>query len=289
MTTWYSYRIRVPDGLAYIGITEQQPPQQRFADHRRAETLIGHAIRHYGLSNRVFDILREGSEFDIRDFEGRAIRFYNTRYPAGYNFAPPPDTAEARAWFQGVKLSAPQRQLNDPSTDRDAIFAPAMSLEKRSNSGWIEMTANTAGMRAIQRIFPEWAFGWEPLRDPWKGWRSTVSHLPSLAAACGRSVRSELIGLNRLQSLDDAQLASLMAHAAHVEGARAAWFATEDKVVHPFFRRIQARTACHEAADEPTTRVEKIGKPVLLHYAPEGNRQPCLCSMILPSQSRSSL
>jgi hypothetical protein len=240
MRQYYLYGIRLPGehGYSYFGITGQSQPQARFSQHADADTLIGHAIRHYGSHNCLVEILSAGPEFDIRDQEGRTIRFFNTRYPAGYNYAPRPSDAEARSWLLDNLNDSSQDDLNNVS-GLDAIIAPAMSLEKRPNCGWIEIRASSEGMRAIERVFPGWAFNWERLRSPWKGWWSTVSHVPRLAAACALSVRSELIGLTRLQALNDEQLACLIAQVAYDEGVRAAW-RPGCKGVHPFFRKIHA-------------------------------------------------
>jgi hypothetical protein len=240
MRKLYLYRILFPDGRHYIGISDQQPPQKRFAQHHRADTLVGHAIRHYGLHNCLVEVLSAGARVDIGNAEGRAISFHNTRFPAGYNYAPRPDSAEGRAWFlERLKDLSPQWAV-DQASGLDMIFTPAMSFEKRPNCGWIEMTANRKGMRTIEYMFPGLVFDWKRLRRPWDGRWSTVAHLPSLAAKCGYSLRSELIALIPLQSLNDAELASLMACATYEEGVHAAWRPSEGAGVHPFFRNMHA-------------------------------------------------
>jgi hypothetical protein len=235
MTRHYLYRISVPNGRAYIGITNS--PQRRFAQHRCADTAIGRAIRQYGPDDCRFEILRDGSEFDIRQMEDRYIRFFKTRFPNGYNSAPSLGAIEGQERFpESLKLSSPLDELGNASRF-DSIFIPALPPDKRLNSGWIEMTANSDGRRAIEQIFLDWVFLWQPLKRPWEGWRSSISHLPSLCARCSDSLRSELLGLSRLQALNDDALASLMAQAAHEEGVRAAWLPSGSTTAHPFFTR----------------------------------------------------
>ena len=47
------YRIVIPDGRAYIGVTKNSPAR-RFSDHCRAQTLVGEAIRQAGRKNVRF-------------------------------------------------------------------------------------------------------------------------------------------------------------------------------------------------------------------------------------------
>jgi hypothetical protein len=100
------------------------------------------------------------------------------------------------------------------------------------------MTASRKGIRTIEDMFPGLVFDWERLSR--EGRWSTVADLPSLAARCGNSLRSELVALTPLQALNDAELASLMVCAAYDEGIRAAWRLSGRPGVHPFFRRIYA-------------------------------------------------
>jgi hypothetical protein len=237
MTRYYLYRISVPDGRAYIGITCQ--PQRRFAQHLTADTGIGDAIRRHGPDNCKFEILREGSEFDIKDLENRYIRLFKTQYPAGYNNAPSPGAIDGEERFrERLQHPSPADELWDPSCS-DAFFTPAMPPEKSRYSGWIEMTANSVGRRAIEHIFSGWVFPWQPLKKPRDDWRSSVSNLPRLVARCADSLRSERLILTRLPALSDKELASLIAQAVQDEGARATWRPSGSTTVHPFFTRIQ--------------------------------------------------
>lgn len=246
MTRYYLYLISVPNGRAYIGITDL--PRRRFAEHLCADTAIGRAIRQFGPDNCTFEVLREGSEFDIKDLENRYIRLFKTRFPAGYNNAPSPGAIEGQERFlESLKLSSPLEELGNANRF-DAIFTPAMPTEKSLYSGWIEMTANSDGRRAIEQIFPGWVFPWQPLKCPLKDWRSSVSNLPRLVARCADSLRSERLILTRLPALSDDELASLMAQAANDEGARAAWRPLGSTTVHPFFTRIEGDRADRHGA-----------------------------------------
>ncbi len=246
MTRHHLYRITVPNGKAYIGITIQ--PQERYDQHCKKDTALGHAIRQFGPDNCKFEVLREGSEFDIRDLENRYIRLFKTRFPAGYNNAPSPGAIDGEVRFlESLKHPSPADELWDASCF-DAIFTPALPPEKCLYSGWIEMTANSDGRRAIEQIFPGWAFSWQPLKCHMKDWRSSVSNLPQLVARCADSLRSERLILTRLPALSDDELASLMAQAAQDEGARAAWRPLGSTTVHPFFTRIEGDRADRHGA-----------------------------------------
>jgi hypothetical protein len=237
MTRHYLYRISVPDGRAYIGITDS--PQRRFSQHRCADTAIGRAIRQYGPDNCKFEILREGSEFDIKDLENRYIRLHRTEFPAGYNGAPFPGAIDGEKQFlESLNHPSPVDTLWDP--DRfDAIFSPALPPEMCPNGGWLEMTANRFGRHAIEQIFPGWVFLWQPLKSRQNDWRSSVSNLPQPVAHCADSLRCEHLILTRLPALGDGELASLMAEAAQDEGARATWRPAGSTAVHPFFARFE--------------------------------------------------
>jgi hypothetical protein len=235
MTMHYLYRILLPDGLAYIGRSKQ--PKLRFSEHCRADSYVGEAIRRHGRDNCVLQILCAGSEAYISDLEKRAIEKFNTHAPDGCNGGLSEAGIISRARGRALFLDSLRRPTNELASRPDAIFAPAMSPEEHPNCGWIEMTANTEGRHAIERIFPGWVFNWRQLGCPCEGWWSTVSHLPSLATACAKSLESELVDLNQLPEQDDAQLASLMARAAHNQGARATSFALGHRTGdHPFLR-----------------------------------------------------
>lgn len=51
---------------------------------------------------------------------------------------------------------------------------------------------------------------------------------------------------------------------------------------------VKMATAIHTALTTSKTP-EQTRQPVVVHYAPKGGREPCRLSMVLPSQSRSSL
>jgi hypothetical protein len=79
----YLYRILLPDGRRYIGVSKQ--PKYRMAAHYRAPTYIGAAMRLYGRNACRLEILCGGPRDYIYELEERAIKKFNTRYPAGCN------------------------------------------------------------------------------------------------------------------------------------------------------------------------------------------------------------
>jgi hypothetical protein len=109
------------------------------------------------------------------------------------------------------------------STPLDVIIDSGALPEKPPYCGWMEITVNTQGRHAVERIFPGWAFGWRRVQWPREGWWSVLLHLPSLAKNKAHFIRFELGRPNQLSALDDAQLAYSLAHAVSDQGARAAW------------------------------------------------------------------
>jgi predicted GIY-YIG superfamily endonuclease len=236
----FLYWIVVPTGRGYIGVTDD--PERRFAQHRCAKTALGSAIRKYGACNCVFKILGKGPKFDMLALEEAAIKGYGTRYPAGYNDAPRPGRVEGQARFlAALQDAAPLLVAREDALDFDVIFTPAPTPDRRANGGWMEIRVNRVGLKIIQELFPEMVFDWEKLDSAAEGWWSTVINVPTVAARCNRCFGSELLRLSRLQALTDEQLASLLAEAAHREGASAGWRPSATGDVHPFFRRFQTR------------------------------------------------
>jgi len=80
------YRITLPDGRAYIGVTKNAAPQ-RFREHCNARSLIGDAIRECGRENVQIEILVRGSLDYIYGLEPKAIIVFRTRSPGGFNLA----------------------------------------------------------------------------------------------------------------------------------------------------------------------------------------------------------
>ena len=81
----YLYRILMPDGRGYIGVSVD--PDTRFSGHKApsARSLIGEAIRRHSQHNCQPKFLCVGPREYIYALERRAIIAFNTRYPAGYN------------------------------------------------------------------------------------------------------------------------------------------------------------------------------------------------------------
>ena len=86
---WYLYTIRLPVNdyaVAYVGVTRQNPPRDRFRDHCNSQKKIGRVIRLCGRGNCVFEVIESGDYVRIVDQRERAaIAEFNTRWPNGYN------------------------------------------------------------------------------------------------------------------------------------------------------------------------------------------------------------
>src|ERR1035437_7162660 len=78
------YRITLPDGRAYIGVTKNAAPQ-RFREHCNARPLIGDAIRECGRENVQIEILVRGSLDYIYGLEPKAIIVFRRRSRGDFN------------------------------------------------------------------------------------------------------------------------------------------------------------------------------------------------------------
>ena len=92
------------------------------------------------------------------------------------------------------------------SAPLDVIIDTGVSSEQPPDSGWIEITVNTQGRHAVERIFPGWAFNWRPVQWPCKAWWSALLHVPSLAKRKVHFNRFDLGMASRLWEADDAEL-----------------------------------------------------------------------------------
>jgi hypothetical protein len=174
----YLYSITLPDGRVYIG--RSGDPEKRFTEHCKACSYIGEAIRHYGPENCKLRILCAGEETYISELEEFAIYAFNTSYPDGYN-----RTRGRRGYGIGprknhglLKSAAPSFGLSESNDARmavetaasltplDVIIDTTASPQKSPNSGWIEISVNTQGRHAVERIFPGWAFWWRRVQWP---------------------------------------------------------------------------------------------------------------------------
>ena len=231
----FLYSITLPDGRIYIG--RSRNPEKRFSQHCKAKSYIGEAIRHYGPESCKFRTLCKGEETYTSDLEGRAIDAFRTYYPFGCN-------RTGRSIGYGIepaeklwspKSAAPRFGLSESSDARrviksalssvplDAIIDTGVSSEQPPDSGWIEITVNTQGRHAVERIFPGWAFNWRPVQWPHKAWRSALLHVPSLAKRKVHFNRFDFGMASRLSEADDAELACMVAQAASDQGVRASW------------------------------------------------------------------
>lgn len=81
----YCYEIKnLVNGKRYFGITNN--PKQRWDEHRRTKSsILCHAFKKYDIKNFRFTIICAGSLEYIKDLEIRAIAYFNTQVPSGYN------------------------------------------------------------------------------------------------------------------------------------------------------------------------------------------------------------
>ena len=77
------YSLLFPNGKRYIGVTGQF--KRRLRDHSKANTLVGRAIRKYGLEGVIAHVCFEGSSEECFEEERRLVEAYNTLSPLGYN------------------------------------------------------------------------------------------------------------------------------------------------------------------------------------------------------------
>jgi len=70
----------------YVGQT-MRTLEQRFAEHAKADSLLGNAIRKYGAENFSIEILTEcETKAELDDKERLYIEKLNYKHPHGYNF-----------------------------------------------------------------------------------------------------------------------------------------------------------------------------------------------------------
>ena len=79
----YLYKITVPDGREYIGVSKSL--SRRFSCHSRTASLIGGAIRQAGPKNVRLQTLVRGEREYIYALEPKAIKVFNTRWPNRLN------------------------------------------------------------------------------------------------------------------------------------------------------------------------------------------------------------
>jgi hypothetical protein len=77
------YKITVPDGRAYIGVSKDLP--SRIRHHRFSKYPIGVAIRAAGFENVRVQILARGARDYIYDLEAKGIEAFQTQAPNGLN------------------------------------------------------------------------------------------------------------------------------------------------------------------------------------------------------------
>ena len=112
------YRITFPNGKCYHGISRN--PRERYLGHlqasRKGENFpVNCAIRHFGEDKLKFEILAIGNREYIADLEIKAISYFDSKIPNGYNLLPggqisPVHTEEVR-----LKMAASmKKRYEDP-------------------------------------------------------------------------------------------------------------------------------------------------------------------------------
>lgn len=124
------------NGKAYIGITSRAP-NERWAEHRRSrQSMIGAAIRKYGIENFVLDVLQTVAHAqEAAAAERDWIAFHDTMAPQGYNL-------NAGGVFNEIKLSGDRRA--ETSRANAALATAAARLVTRGRKRDAELVAKTA-------------------------------------------------------------------------------------------------------------------------------------------------
>ena len=93
----YIYKItELVNDMIYIGQTTRTI-EERFAEHAKADSLIGWAIRYFGVRNFKIEIIEECHTIeDLCERERYWIRFFDCRFPNGYNVAGGGETSAVR-------------------------------------------------------------------------------------------------------------------------------------------------------------------------------------------------
>lgn len=128
----YLYLLKV-GGKSYVGVSSR--PRRRLAEHRKAESLVGRALRKYGETQ--VEIL---GEFEVRsdayEAEKEAIRSLGTKSPSGWNVTEGGEGMSGPSAETRRKLSEAmkRRQQLDPGlserASRAALSARSEETEK---------------------------------------------------------------------------------------------------------------------------------------------------------------
>lgn len=78
------YRLTSPTGRQYIGVT-RKPLELRVVQHIYHHSVVGEALRKYGVKNFKIEVLVIGDEDYIYKLEEKAIERFDTMIPQGYN------------------------------------------------------------------------------------------------------------------------------------------------------------------------------------------------------------
>ena len=130
------YKITVPDGRAYIGVSKTLP--LRLRNHRLSKHPIGIAIREAGFDITV-QVLARGPREYIYDLETKAINVFGTRFPAGLNVAaggfgcrdPLPET---RAKLRASSPHKPNPYLAELNRSRRGQKKSTGAVQKTANA-----------------------------------------------------------------------------------------------------------------------------------------------------------
>lgn len=149
-------------------------------------------------------------------------------------------------------------ELGEVPNRVDVVFSPGSPV---GANGWIEMSANAKGKEAIQRIFPKAMFQWRECLYPWKGWQSTIPHLPAVIAHCANTLPPDLLRQKPIQNVTDNQLSFLMASGAKDQGVRAAWI-TIDQYERPTLNFLEGKFERNpNVLNLPTVRPFDLSNP----------------------------
>ena len=136
------------NGKTYIGVTKK-PLKRRIAEHRCCNSHIGNAFKKYGLQSFTIQVIDEAeNKNDLSAKEIHWIRFYNSKFPVGYNHT---DGGEGlRNISDAVRL---KMSLSHKGKKRPEV-GEAISIAKKGRSngreGYHHSAATIAKMRKVR-------------------------------------------------------------------------------------------------------------------------------------------
>ena len=108
----YIYKITESvNDMIYIGQTTRTI-EERFAEHAKADSLIGWAIRHFGVRNFKIEIIEECHTIEeLCERERYWIEFFDCRFPNGYNVRGGGETGAVRKTPEDRRHRRTQRAI----------------------------------------------------------------------------------------------------------------------------------------------------------------------------------